>query len=294
MKPKLCLKQYLARFISHRQIQLDNYDTMEQLERAYWFYTDVLSTLHVPRTDRFNHGDRRNETDKLSLRQFLTSCAPILGWKADSIYDRIRDYHEGSKKMPRAGGIILNAQRTHMVLVRQQFNSRWTIPHGKVRGAESLIDAARREIKEETGLLVDAPNHAFALPLTLPEKYTTYTYFLFVLPDQVRELDDSIERQPESSSSDEHELPELHPASSEEIAEAAWWPLDSVRALSHHHDLFRKALDYIDGVYVSNLEMSKTSHLTDNNDNDNEADKLHSVDNEHVMSAELGDTVLDD
>ena len=54
--------------------------------------------------------------------------------------------------MPResAGGVIVNEQG-EIVLVEQHGNS-WSFPKGRVEEGESLLDAATREIAEETGV----------------------------------------------------------------------------------------------------------------------------------------------
>jgi len=51
---------------------------------------------------------------------------------------------------PSAGGIVLN-QEGKIVLVEQHGNS-WSFPKGGIESGEKPIDAARREIFEETGL----------------------------------------------------------------------------------------------------------------------------------------------
>jgi bis(5'-nucleosidyl)-tetraphosphatase len=49
-----------------------------------------------------------------------------------------------------AGGVIVNAEGK-VVLVYQNGNS-WSFPKGGIDAGESLLEAARREIQEETGL----------------------------------------------------------------------------------------------------------------------------------------------
>ena len=49
-----------------------------------------------------------------------------------------------------AGGVIV--RHGLVLLVRQSATNTWAFPKGHVEGRESLLDAARREIHEETGL----------------------------------------------------------------------------------------------------------------------------------------------
>lgn len=49
-----------------------------------------------------------------------------------------------------AGGIVINPEGK--ILVVNQNRDSWSLPKGRVEGAESLLETARREIYEETGL----------------------------------------------------------------------------------------------------------------------------------------------
>lgn len=64
-----------------------------------------------------------------------------------------------------AGGIVLGPDRK-MVLVEQHGNS-WSFPKGGIEEGETALDAARREIYEETGLS----------ELRLVEELGTYTRY---------------------------------------------------------------------------------------------------------------------
>ena len=55
-----------------------------------------------------------------------------------------------SEKTKSAGGIILNSN--FEVLVVSQHGRSWSLPKGHLEDNESLLDAAYREIEEETGL----------------------------------------------------------------------------------------------------------------------------------------------
>ena len=51
-----------------------------------------------------------------------------------------------------AGGIIL---RENLILIASQHGTSWSLPKGHLEGEEREIDAAKREIYEETGLTKD-------------------------------------------------------------------------------------------------------------------------------------------
>jgi 8-oxo-dGTP diphosphatase len=49
----------------------------------------------------------------------------------------------------------------HRILLVARARSRWALPGGTIRRGEQPVDAARRELKEETGLVVDTLNYVF-------------------------------------------------------------------------------------------------------------------------------------
>ena len=49
-----------------------------------------------------------------------------------------------------AGGVVVNAEGR--VLLVSQFGTSWSLPKGHLEAGESPLDAARREIHEETGV----------------------------------------------------------------------------------------------------------------------------------------------
>lgn len=54
------------------------------------------------------------------------------------------------KRTESAGGIVLNS--LGQVLVVSQHGTSWSLPKGRIEPGEDRLDAARREIREETGI----------------------------------------------------------------------------------------------------------------------------------------------
>ena len=53
----------------------------------------------------------------------------------------------------RAAGGIVTDEAGRMLLIRR--NGRWDLPKGKVEAGETLLQAALREVEEETGVRVE-------------------------------------------------------------------------------------------------------------------------------------------
>jgi len=96
----------------------------------------------------------------------------------------------------------------------EPFAGRWALPGGFVDQDERLIDAARRELKEETGLEhADLEQlHAFGDPGRDPRGWTVSVAFLArVRPD------------------------ELKPVAGDDAADVGWFPLHSPPPLAFDH-----------------------------------------------------------
>jgi 8-oxo-dGTP diphosphatase len=104
---------------------------------------------------------------------------------------------------------VLLIQRKH-----EPFAGRWALPGGFVDENERLIDAARRELKEETGLAqADLEQlHTFGDPGRDPRGWTvSVAYLARVLPKQ------------------------LKPVAADDAADVAWFPLDAPADLAFDH-----------------------------------------------------------
>lgn len=85
------------------------------------------------------------------------------------------------KRPPKAGGIVFDAERKHILLV-QQLSGKWGLPKGSLQTGESILSAAKREIKEETGINLNKMTHGTHY-LVSDETFRIgrTTFFVFVI-----------------------------------------------------------------------------------------------------------------
>lgn len=103
-----------------------------------------------------------------------------------------------------AGGIILNKEFTHIILVRSRNSGKWGIPKGGVEEEETDIEGAIREIYEECGLVIESPLIEAMAPCIT---YRGVRIFLFCYNAPITDH-------------------ELIPVDTTEISECEWFSLD--------------------------------------------------------------------
>jgi len=83
-------------------------------------------------------------------------------------------------------GIVFNKHRQVLLIRRNQAPAKglWSIPGGKLEAGESLSEACRREIKEETGLDTEIKNIVAVVERRVEEFHYVIIDFLAVLADQ--------------------------------------------------------------------------------------------------------------
>ena len=53
-------------------------------------------------------------------------------------------------------GIVFNIEKTRILLVRRTDNQQWCLPGGFMQAGETIEEACEREVREETGITVEA------------------------------------------------------------------------------------------------------------------------------------------
>jgi ADP-ribose pyrophosphatase YjhB (NUDIX family) len=72
----------------------------------------------------------------------------------DSYEGRLRDLVGSRTLIIAATRSILQDDEGRMLLIRRKDNGQWALPAGAVELGESVLDCCRREVREETGLVV--------------------------------------------------------------------------------------------------------------------------------------------
>lgn len=75
-------------------------------------------------------------------------------------------------KWVRAAGGIVTAPDDTMLLIQR--NGRWDLPKGKVEADETLLQAALREVQEETGIKTQPLSHSATQPLKTYHIFNLY------------------------------------------------------------------------------------------------------------------------
>ncbi len=66
-----------------------------------------------------------------------------------------------------AGGVVVFG---NAILLLRKYNGDWVLPKGRVEEGESLVDAARREVKEETGVRTEVLKYLGEIHYTYKDK----------------------------------------------------------------------------------------------------------------------------
>lgn len=80
---------------------------------------------------------------------------------------------------PTVGGLILNNERELLLVESPKWKSRYTIPGGHVEIGETLVEALRRELKEEVGLRVEDPEFLIIQEAIFSKQFFRKRHFLF-------------------------------------------------------------------------------------------------------------------
>ena len=112
-----------------------------QIEQSFWFYEDFYADIysHLPHM-------------KLEVyTAHLFTSSSLLAPLRESYTTLLSEFKGYKNSIPVLGCILLNKEKTHVVLVRGWKGNSWTFPRGKINEGEEDIVCASREAYEECG-----------------------------------------------------------------------------------------------------------------------------------------------
>ena len=80
---------------------------------------------------------------------------------------------------PTVGGLILNRKRELLLVKSPKWRDRYTIPGGHVEIGETLVEALKRELKEEVGVQVDDPELLIIQEAIFTREFFRKRHFIF-------------------------------------------------------------------------------------------------------------------
>ena len=107
-----------------------------------------------------------SQTNKTNI-QTVFSMIPYLNEDAKDLKTKLEEYTESTFEVPRAGAIIVNPDKTKLVMVKSIISSKSGFPKGKVNQYEDTYEAAIREVREEIGFDIR--------PYTTPDAFVKTT-----------------------------------------------------------------------------------------------------------------------
>jgi len=89
------------------------------------------------------------------------------------------------------GCLVRNAE--NRVLLIKHYKRGWEIPQGRVEEGENLLDALRREVKEEAGVEIEPGPLAVVWSMLTPPSAVIFTFLGRYLSGELCSSDDSVE-----------------------------------------------------------------------------------------------------
>lgn len=170
MIPKTLLAKIASGFHHWNPVTTDDFlKLFFQIEKCHWFYLDNYVKVA---SDEFEKPLKGMKINKFALLIFQS--VENLHPHIPDLNRLLRVWTEYKETIPRFGAIILNKEKTKVVMVK--CGKSWGFPQGKVEEGESHQQAAQREVLEEIGLDIThlikpgGKNHLFRYVKKAPTK----------------------------------------------------------------------------------------------------------------------------
>lgn len=144
------------------------------LESAHWFYSDFLR-------------EQNPKLPGLNFRQFVDKIfehSPFLRPFVSEVDALVAEFKRYKQEVPTYGAAMINPDLTKVLLVRGWgSNGKWGFPKGKIAKDETELQAAVREVQEETGFDFSTVLPTDEVPFFIDCKVVGRMSRIFVIPE---------------------------------------------------------------------------------------------------------------
>lgn len=144
------------------------------LESAHWFYSDFLR-------------EQNPKLPGLNFRQFVDKIfehSPFLRPFVSEVDALVAEFKRYKQEVPTYGAAMISPDLTKVLLVRGWGNNgKWGFPKGKIAKGETELQAAVREVQEETGFDFSTVLATGVVPFFIDCKVVGRMSRIFVIPD---------------------------------------------------------------------------------------------------------------
>lgn len=118
------------------------------LQETYWYWCDNIADPTYQHIQQHNHHGQRAK----DLLLFYSECTCIPFVCLKTLEPVLRRWLSTYERRPVAGACILDPSKSNLLVVQHRNSKLLSFPRGKVKEGERVVDAAIREVQEETGI----------------------------------------------------------------------------------------------------------------------------------------------
>src|SRR2546430_15222317 len=123
-------------------------------------------------------------TQQISSRSRRPSWKVLTrGEKRDEVMSTLTDQNASQSQAypePTVGALIVNSEGKILVAKSHKWFDKYTLPGGHIEVGESMIDAVRREVKEEVGLDVEVVEMLLVQEAIFAPEFYKKRHFIFI------------------------------------------------------------------------------------------------------------------
>jgi ADP-ribose pyrophosphatase YjhB (NUDIX family) len=155
--------------------------------------TLMLADPSLSTNDIISMKSNSTELHQYKFRHSLNDLSALISYKAKTTK---KIGAQQKDRLQSCGACIINEKATHCLLVKQKETQNWSLPKGSLEQGESWQQCMEREVKEETGIVIQDYHHS-VLGREIYDKYLIYVIHLmdhYDIHDQLQFDQEEIER----------------------------------------------------------------------------------------------------